>query len=436
MAAYSIAVFGLWHLGEVYSTGLAELGYTVVGIADDEELIRNFSQDIPPLPEPGVAELLAKHRASGRLRYTTDIAAIRDCNVLWFTFDTPVDENDDVDLGVIYRALDAAVPHLKDGVLIVATSQRPVGTSKAIKARIAAAQPGLKFGYVYTPENLRLGEAVRCFSEPGRIIVGAETPEELATITEIFAPLKTEILAMAPASAEMAKHAVNAFLATSLSFINDIADVCEVVGANVLDVARALRSEPRIGPKAYLDAGLGFSGGTLGRDLKVLIKLAHDNSIEPSVAETVFMKNNVRKDVIERHLAEALGGLTGKTVAVFGLTYKAGTRTLRRSRALEVAGDVSRAGASLRLHDPAVVPAELPAISGAAFFADPYEAAHGADAILLMTPWPEFRSLDFAKLGSAARPGALFFDTSNFLAANESAIRGAGFRYRGVGRGS
>jgi len=431
---YTIAVAGLWHLGETYSVGLAELGHHVIGISDDEKIVADFSKNTPPLPEPRLAELLASNRAAGRLSYTTDFSRIRDCNVFWVTFDTPVDDNDDADLGVIWNAFEKAAPYLTDGALIVVTSQIPVGTSKEIKDFIHKKRPDLHFEYVYTPENLRLGEAMQCFFEPGRVVVGADTKEAFEEIKRIFAGLNTEMLRMSSVSAEMAKHALNSFLATSLSFINDIADICEKTGADVADIAKALRSDPRIGPKAYLSAGLGFSGGTLGRDLKILIALSKQYGVSPFVIETVFNKNAARKGLIPKRLEENLGTLSGKTIAVFGLTYKAGTRTLRRSRAIEVAEDLSKKGVALRLHDPQVEPGEIPIIQNAQFFKDPYEAAAGSDAIVIMTPWPDFRSLDFRKLVKSTREKAILFDTSNFLYDKEKDIRSAGFIYWGIGR--
>ena len=295
---YKIAVLGLWHLGETYSTGLAELGHTVIGISDDENLIKNFQGGISPLPEPRLQELIASNSARGTLAYTTDFSKIRDCNILWITFDTPVDDNDDIDLSPIWGAFEKSVQYLQDGVLIVVTSQIPVGTSAKIKEFIRAKRPELRSEYVYSPENLRLGEAMQCFFEPGRVVVGGDTEAGRGMMKEILSGLKTEFLFMSSASAEMSKHALNSFLATSLSFINDIADACEVTGADVADVARALRSDPRIGPKAYVSAGMGFSGGTLGRDLKVLMALSREHGITPSVAEVVYKKNQGRKDLV------------------------------------------------------------------------------------------------------------------------------------------
>lgn len=426
---YKIVTLGLWHLGEIYSACLAELGHNVVGISEDQKLIENFSKNIPPLPEPGLESLLKKNQEASRLKFSTDFAEVKDCNVFWLTFDTPIDDNDEVDLSSIYDSLEKAMPSLTDGILIVTTSQVPVGEGKKIQMFIRERKPDLKFDYVYTPENLRLGAAVKCFMEPGRIIVGTETKEAELKIKEIFSPLKAEIITMKIASAEMAKHAVNAFLATSVSFINDIADACEKSGADILDVTRALRSEPRIGPRAFLDAGLGFSGGTLGRDLKALMKLS-----SLPVIENVYKKNLDRNKKTVSRLENELGKLDGKTVAILGLTYKPGTRTLRRSRAFEISKALKRKGAITKLHDPEALPDEVKENDNSEFSKDLYLAAENADAVVLVTAWPEFKEIDFKKLKNIAKPGALVFDTSNFLYNQEEEIKSAGFKYIGIGR--
>lgn len=430
---FKIGVIGLWHCGEIYSAGLAELGHEVVGVDENAEVIVNLTKSIPPLPEPGLVELLTKHIASGRLKYTTDFSALKNCDVVWCTFDTPVNDADEADLTPIREALLKAAPHFADGVLVVVSSQVPVGTAVRAKAKIAELRPGLKFDYVYTPENLRLGEAVKCFMEPRRVVIGADSEVAFKKMEEIFAPLQTTFVRMSSASAEMAKHALNSFLATSVSFINDIADLCEKTGADVLDVAKALRSDPRIGQKSFLDAGLGFSGGTLGRDLKALESVGEKVGVALPVIKSVYEKNLKRKDIVATRVKELVGGVKGLKIAILGLTYKPGTKTLRRSRALEIAADLAKLGAILALYDPQADESELPKIQNTTFSADPYAAASGAKVIVVATPWPQFKELDFEKLGKAA-PGAIIFDTANLLHEKADIIRSVGMKYVGVGR--
>ena len=429
----NIAVVGLWHLGEVYSAGLAELGHRVVGISADETVVGNLSRDIPPLAEPGLVELLQKHQASRRLTYTTDFARIKDCEVLWLTFDTPVDDQDEVDLSVVRQALEKALPFLQGNVLVVMTSQTPVGTAAEFKALIRDSRPELAFDYAYVPENLRLGEAMSCFFSPVRIVVGAESQRAFGLIRELFAPLKADFLEMSPASAEMSKHTLNAFLAAELAFTYDIADICERVGADVIDVILAVKSDERVGPRAYLDANVGFSGGTLGRDVKALIRTSFRHGLDIPVISSVWEKSKHRRLIVLTRLKEKLGSLTGKKIALFGLTYKAGTSTLRRSLSLEVAQDLIKAGALLRLCDPQADVAELK-LENSIFFRDPYKAACGAEAVVIMTPWPEFKVLDFARLKAAVLPPAVILDGRNFLVAKEREITAAGFVYLSIGR--
>ena len=433
-SSYSIAVLGLWHLGEIYSAGLAELGHHVCGVSDDKQVVSDFMKSAPPLPEPGLEALLLKNISAGRLSYTGDFKEIKNSNVIWITHDTPIDDNDNADTSVIFESLKKVLPYAQDGVLMVVTSQIPVGTSKEIKKYIRERRPDLKYGYVYSPENLRLGDAVNCFLKPSRVVIGADAEEDLKKAEEIFLGLNTEILKMSTASAEMSKHALNAFLATSISFMGDIADICEKVGADVLDVTRALRSDPRVGQKAPLEAGLGFSGGTLARDLKALYVTAKNHGIEAPVIESILEKNFKRKDIVIRRLEEHLGTLKGKTITILGLTYKPGTRTLRRSVALEIEQDMRRSGALLRLHDPQALPEESAQYTNSVFYRDTKQAAAGAHALVLITPWPEFRTLEFEKLGARMKPPAVFFDTCNFLYAQRDAILRSGFTYISVGR--
>ncbi|MEK7629048.1 MAG: nucleotide sugar dehydrogenase [Patescibacteria group bacterium] len=432
---HKIAVVGLWHLGEIYSVGLAELGHHVVGISDDDIVIRNLLNNIPPLTEPELVELLEKNQSSKRLTYTTDFSLIKNCEILWLTFDTPVDDQDEVDLSLIRDALIKAVPFLQDGVLVVMTSQTPVGTAIEFKDMIRKTRPDLIFDYAYVPENLRLGESLHCFMNPVRIVVGAENEKTFQLIRELFSSLKVNFIEMSPASAEMSKHALNSFLATSLTFAYDIADLCERVGADAIDVIRALKSDDRIGPKAYLDANVGFSGGTLGRDVKALLRVSLQIGVDIPVISSVWEKGKDRRLIVLARLREQLGLLEGKRVALFGLTYKAGTTTMRRSLSLEVVGDLSSAGVVLRLHDPHADIDGLKYLDGLCFFSrDPYETACGVHAIVIMTPWPEFKNLDFAKLRKVLDSPAIFLDGRNFFLGKEQEITEAGFIYLGIGR--
>jgi UDPglucose 6-dehydrogenase len=430
---YKIGVIGLWHLGETYSVGLAELGHNVIGVDENVQVIEGFSNGILPLAEPRLAELLMAHRAAGNLSYSSDFSKLSDCNVLWFTLDTPVNDDDEAQTQVVFDAIQKAIPYFSAGVLVVISSQIPVGSFEKVIAFIKEKRPDLSFGYVYSPENLRLGDAMRCFLEPGRIVAGANDSLSLAKFNQVVSPLAAEIVAMSPASAEMTKHALNAFLATSISFTNDIADVCAEFGADVEDVTRALKSDPRIGSKAYLFAGLGFSGGTLGRDLKALINVGAERHIETPVISSVFAKNKARNLMVGKRLKKEFGNISGTTFAIFGITYKAGTSTLRRSQPLEIEKLLRAAGAEFNLYDPMAKSEEVAAATHSPFFRDPYEAAKGVGGILIMTPWEIFKDLDFEKLHTMVKE-PFIFDTCNILSSKEKEVKGSGFNYISIGR--
>jgi UDPglucose 6-dehydrogenase len=431
---HRVAVIGLWHLGEVYSAGLAHLGHRVFGISEDSSVVANLSVGKPPLAEPKLEELIKTGIHAKRLTYSGDLKTAGTCDVVWLTFDTPVNDLDESELKPILNCIREVSPHLQSDVLVVVSSQIPAGTSARIEALMRKRRPELKFHYAYAPENLRLGEAVDCFLSPGRIVVGANDDEGFNRLKSIFAGLNAEMVRMSPASAEMAKHALNSFLATSVSFINDIADTCEKVGADIADVTQALRSDVRIGPRAFLNPGVGFSGGTLGRDLVALTKIACSNGCELPVINGVLKKNQQRPKAIIQRLELLLRGIARKRVTLFGLTYKAGTTTLRRSRSLEIASLLIKKGAHVQLCDPHISGKELPRMKNSKFESDPYSSVDQSDALVFLTPWKDFANLDFARLAQRANSRAIVFDTSNAVASKEQSIAEQGLRYYKVGR--
>jgi UDPglucose 6-dehydrogenase len=430
---YRIAVIGLWHLGEVYSAGLAHLGHEVVGISREKKVVANLLKAEPPLAEPELEKIISTNISNGTLTYSNDIERVRGCDVAWLTFDTPVNDRDESDLTPILQSLRQMAPFLGDDCLVVVSSQIPAGTSERIMKLIRKLRPDLTFHYVYSPENLRLGEAINCFLKPGRIVVGASDKEGFQRMKDIFRTVPADLIKMSPASAEMAKHALNAFLATSISFINDVADACEKVHADISDVTNALRSDPRVGQRAFLDPGLGFSGGTLGRDLVALMTIARTRRFQLPVIESVFKKNKLRPQVFVERLERLLGGMAKKRITVLGLTYKAGTSTLRRSRSLEISSRLLKKGALLNLCDPHVSQEELPTLKNSNAIADPYLSAIDSDALLFLTPWKDFRDLSFAALAQNAKPHAIVVDATNLLRDKREVIRAEGLRYYGVG---
>ncbi|HET9317427.1 MAG TPA: nucleotide sugar dehydrogenase, partial [Vicinamibacteria bacterium] len=269
-AAETVVVYGLWHLGCVTAACLASHRRTV-GLDLDEDVVRGLAAGRAPLMEPGLDDLIGEGLASGRLAFTTSAEeALRDASVVWITFDTPVDERDEADVGFVRSRLEAIAPQVRPGTLVVVSSQLPVGSTRELTR--GWADRGVRVAC--SPENLRLGKAIDAFRHPARVIVGLEDPGDRERIARLFAPFCERIEWMSLESAEMTKHALNAFLATSVAFINELARLCERTGADAREVERGLKSEPRIGPGAYLGPGPAFAGGTLARDLRFLAGLA------------------------------------------------------------------------------------------------------------------------------------------------------------------
>src|SRR3989344_1374972 len=258
-----IAVVGLWHLGEVVSVGLAELGHTISGIDEDKKVIGNLKKGLPPLPEKDIAERMARHLKNSSISFSTDFRGVKDCDAVFLTHDTPVDENDESDTVILRQSAVKLSRYMKNDALFVVMSQVPVGTTKKLLESIKKHNPKFAGEAVYVPENLQLGKALACFLSPERIVIGAETESAFLKLDTIIARVKCPRIRMNIASAEITKHALNSFLATSLSFIYNLSDVCEMAGGDITDVARALRSGPTTGELADLGRRLGFSGGTL-----------------------------------------------------------------------------------------------------------------------------------------------------------------------------
>jgi UDPglucose 6-dehydrogenase len=429
----SVCVIGIWHLGAVTSACLADLGYTVVGVAKDPDKLEALNSGVPPLFEPGLQEMMARNIAAGRLTFTSDLAkGLRGASYALITYDTPVDDNDEVDLSAILAVAKELGSHLGSGATIVVSSQVPVGTCEEMAAMVRQANPSLDFGIACTPENLRLGQAIQRFKQPEMVVIGADSETTLQRVEQLLAPIEAPKVSVDLRTAEMTKHAINAFLATSISFANEIANLCDEVGADALKVAEALCLDSRIGPGAPLRPGLGFAGGTLARDLKVLRRVGAQHGYEVSLINAVLTVNERQNSMVVEKLRRVYGSLDGLNVGVLGLTYKAGTSTLRRSAALRIIRAIAGDGTVVKAHDPKADPEELRLHHGFTFCDDPYAVAKGSDALVLLTNWPQFRDLDFVRMRSLMRNPVLL-DAQNML--NPDRMVQAGFRYIGVGRG-
>lgn len=391
-----IGVVGLWHLGCVTAACLADAGNDVIGIDPDLLVIEGLLAGRPPVSELGLAELLAAN--ADRLSFACAPRALAGAARAWVTFDTPVDDDDNADVEWVLEQAVELLAALAEDSLVVVSSQLPVGSIARLCERCAAsrADAGLRFACV--PENLRLGRALECFRAQDRIVAGVRSERDREELAELLTPFSAEVQWMRVESAEMTKHALNGFLATSVAFINEVAEICESVGADAEEVSRGLKSEQRIGPRAYLGPGDAFAGGTLARDIGFLRGLAKHRGLPAHVFAGVADGNAAHKHWTRRKLLELLAdedlgehdALAGRRVAIWGLTYKPGTDTLRRSSAIELCRWLVSAGATVRAHDPAVtvLPADL--AGEVELCSSPLEAAAGAEVLVVCTAWPDY----------------------------------------------
>jgi UDPglucose 6-dehydrogenase len=427
-----VAVVGLWHLGSVNAVGFCEKGYLVTGIEPDASRLASLRAGKPPLFEPGLEDALKKHIASGSLTFSGSFEAVADADYFVIAYDSPVDANDAVDITPVEEAARQAAPHLRRDTPVVVTSQVPLGTCEVIETRIQKANPAWKSGIVYTPENLRLGQAIGLFLEPDMLVLGTSKKAALDAALALYEPFVTEKVPMDLKSAEMVKHALNTFLATSITFINEIAAISKRLGADAVQVGKALKLDKRIGKKALLMPGLGFSGGTLARDVRQLQKFAKELHHSAPLLDAIFTVNEGTFDEVVAILKRKLGALEGRTIGILGLTYKAGTSTVRQSPALKVIARLTSEGATCVAYDPQADPAELAesalVVERVASIDD---VTKRAEALVLLTEWPEFRDFDYTKLAaSMKRP--IVVDTKNIL--DPARIRAANVDYEGFGR--
>lgn len=406
-------VYGLWHLGCVTAACLAHAGNEVVGLDGDADVVRGLLAGRPPLEEPGLAERIAAGLREGRLTFTTDAAsALRGADVLWVAFDTPVDERDEADVAWVRARLEAVADVVPAGTLVIVSSQVPVGFTAALERDWRAR--GLRLAY--SPENLRLGKALESFDRPDRVVVGIGTDGAARDrIAALLRPFSARIEWMSIESAEMTKHALNAFLATSVAFANEVARVCEAVGADAKDVERGLKSEARIGPRAYLSPGAAFAGGTLARDLRFLAGLGAARGVPTPLLDGVLRSNERHQGWLHEKVRSALAGTERAVAAVLGLTYKPGTSTLRRSASVELIRWLRGEGVTVRAHDPAVpeLPAELRE-TGVVLCPTAEDAVAGADVAVVATEWPDYRRLGTDHLLRAMRRPRVI-DPNGFL---------------------
>ncbi len=408
-----IAIVGLWHLGTVMSGVLAGAGHDVVAV-DETVTIAGLRRGELPVAEPGLRELIAQETARGSLRFADDPAALADREIVWFAYDTPVGDDGRADVESVVARIVAALAHVEDSALCVVSSQLPVGSIAQLERRARdAGYDRLRFACI--PENLRLGKSIAYLRAIDRFVAGVRSDADADAIRAALAPLTTNVEIVSVESAEMTKHALNAFLATSVAFINELAGLCELVGADAREVERGLKTDMRIGKLAYVRAGGPYAGGTLARDVAFVIDKEREYGLEPRFFEGVRSANDYHGSWIERRFTATVGDPKGKRVALLGLVYKPGTDTLRASVALAFARWVVAHGGTVAGYDPAIA-SSRPELDGIVEVRPSAAAAlEGADAAFLTTEWPEFKDLTASAFLDAMREPVVF-DPGRFLA--------------------
>jgi len=422
----TVAVIGTGYVGLVTAAGFAQLGNEVWCVDVDVEKIEGLKRGEIPIYEPGLDVSVARNRE--RLHFTTDLApALEHARLLFVAVGTPPTYSGDADLSAVHAVV-GAMPASKHHALVM-KSTVPVGTGAAIK-RILVAQGKSSFGYVSCPEFLKEGSALEDFMAPDRVVVGDDGDWAGDAVVELYAPLQAPLVRTDIASAEMVKLAANAFLATKISFINEIANVCEETGADVLEVARGMGLDRRIGTH-FLRPGIGFGGSCFPKDVSALKQLAGNSGYHFQLLTAVIEVNELQKRRVISKLQKHLGSLVGTTVALLGLAFKANTDDMREASSLVLSARLQADGAMVRAYDPVAEREARKLMTGVEFADSALNALTGADACILVTEWPEFEQLDWQE---AARrmTGRLVVDGRNFL--HRDSVTAAGFVYEGIGR--
>jgi UDPglucose 6-dehydrogenase len=429
-----IAMIGTGYVGLVSGACLSEFGHSVACIDKDAAKVAALRSGAIPIFEPGLDEVVAANVRAGRLSFATDMAAVADAEAVFIAVGTPSRRGDGhADLSYVFAAAEEMAAHLTGYTVVVTKSTVPVGTGRKVKEIVARARPHVEFDVCSNPEFLREGSAIEDFRRPDRVVVGCDSHRARDVMREVYRPLflhETPILFTSPESSELIKYAANAFLATKITFINEMADICEKVGADVQDIARGIGLDGRIGSK-FLHAGPGFGGSCFPKDTLALLKTSQDSGAPTRIVEAVVEVNEARKARMAEKVKHAFGGVGGKTVAVLGLTFKPNTDDMRDAPSLVIVPKLIAAGATVRAYDPEGTKEAAKHLTGVTFCDSAYDALDGADGVVLLTEWNEFRALDIARM-KALLKRPLMVDLRNIY--RPAQMEAAGFTYVSVGR--
>lgn len=432
-----IAVVGTGYVGLVSGTCFAEFGIDVVCVDKDAAKVERLKNGDIPIYEPGLEELVEKQVKAGRLSFTTDLKeAMEGAVAVFIAVGTPTSRRGDgaADLAFVYDAAREIARNIKEYVVVVDKSTVPVGTAREVQRVIAEENPKADFDVCSNPEFLREGAAIDDFMRPDRVVIGVDTERAAAVMKQLYRPLyinETPVVVTTPETAEITKYAANAFLATKITFINEIANLCEAAGGNVQDVARAMGLDGRIGAK-FLHAGPGYGGSCFPKDTKALVQIGKEYECPVRIVEAVVGVNSDRQFAMARKVINALGGsVRGKRIGVLGIAFKPNTDDIREAPSLAIVPTLQDAGAVIAAHDPAAMEKAKDALPGVEWQDDPYDVAKGADALVILTEWNEYRALHLNKLGDLLKEKCVI-DLRNIYKPAEMAEKG--FRYISIGR--
>ena len=431
-----ITMIGAGYVGLVSAACFSEFGIEATCVDQDVEKIARLNRGEIPIFEPGLADLVSSNMEAGRLKFTSDLpSAVAAANAVFIAVGTPSRRGDGhADLTYVYAAAEELAPFLDGYTVIVTKSTVPVGTGDEIEQILRARRPDLNFDVVSNPEFLREGSAINDFMRPDRIIIGTDSERGRDVMRQLYRVLyliETPIVFTSRRTAEVIKYASNAFLATKITFINEIADLCESIDADVHDVARGMGLDGRIGRK-FLHPGPGYGGSCFPKDTLALAQIAEDTGMQLGIVKAVIQINDARKKRMATKIIEACGGsVYGRTIAVLGLTFKPNTDDMREAPSLDIIPALIRAGAGIRVFDPEGMGEAKKLLEGVVWCGSAYEAAAGADALAILTEWNEFRALDLTRLKGLMR-APVISDLRNIY--NPSQMSAAGFHYTSVGR--
>jgi len=427
-----ITVIGVGYVGLVTAAGFADLGNRVQALDVSEERIQGLMKGVLPIYEPGLEELVQRNVKAGRLSFTTDYRqALKGSEYAFIAVGTPSGVNGEADLQYVASAARSIASNMEAPLIIINKSTVPIGTGDWVADIVKGAQTKpISFSVVSCPEFLREGSAISDFMSPHRTVIGSLDREAANQVAQLHLALRAPIVITDLRTAEMIKYASNAFLATKISFINELADICEAFGADVKEVAAGMGYDARIG-RHFLDAGLGWGGSCFPKDVQALVYMAREKGLDPGILDQVMEINYERRRSAVNALSQMVGGLKGKTIGLLGLAFKPNTDDMRDAPSIDIAAELIAQGAKVRGFDPVAMQVARPLLPGIEYCNDPYEMARGCDGLMVVTEWNEFKQLDLEKLKTLLKQPVIY-DGRNIY--DPVVMKSMGYVYRGVGR--